>query len=174
MADRPPRAVRLVLAALIGFHGLAVVGSLARGTPPGDAIRQVTRPYEKLMGVYQNWTMFAPNAPRSTRWMRLEGQGEDGTWRALEPPAGPPPDVVLATRYRRLGKVERNLLDKRRRFARRSLIEWHCAREAGTGRPLRRVRVSEVTVRTPTPAERRQGLTHGPEVAAVEERSCPG
>ena len=76
---------RALTSLLLLLHLAAVAGSLAIGTPPGDLIRKGSRGYERLVGVYQGWSMFAPNPPIVDRWMVVTGQDQSGEWVTLPP-----------------------------------------------------------------------------------------
>lgn len=165
---RGPALTRGLVSLFLVFHLCAVAGSLAKETRPGEIIRTITAPYEQLLGVYQSWNMFAPNAPKRERWMNVLGKTHAGTTQALPPLMGPRPDTPVEWRYRRAGKLERTLLIKRRKRGRMDYAKWHC-RESG----MARVRLYEVRVQTPSPKDR--GRRDGARtVTELRDQRCDG
>ena len=137
---------------LLLLHLIAVVGSLAIGTPPGDLIRSASRGYERFAGVYQGWSMFAPNPPVTDRWMVITGRTPSGEWISLPPLMGERETAAIELRYQRAGKLERNLLSSSRKRALRDYAQWLCRQHGVT-----RVRIEQVSQRTPKPSARREG-----------------
>ncbi|MFT5685505.1 MAG: hypothetical protein ACI8RZ_006457 [Myxococcota bacterium] len=158
---------RAVTSLLILLHLTAVVGSLAIGTPPGDWIRTHSRGYERLVGVYQGWSMFAPNPPIADRWMEVTGQTADGAWIPLTPLMGSREDVFVEWRYQRAGKLERNLLSKSRSRALKDYARWLCAQE-----DVDVIRIEKVDTRTPAPARRRAGEPPTEKRTVVRTERC--
>ena len=137
----------LLLALLV--HGLAGAGSVADKWAGWDGLRRVTSPYERLVGATQSWNMFAPNAPSSSRGLEVAVLRSDGEWTVVSPsyvPARPGRSIW----YRRMGKVERNLL-KDEAARRREVIARHlCATGTAEG-PVFGVRMVKVERKTPLP-----------------------
>jgi hypothetical protein len=158
---------------LLVFHLLAMLGSVLIGSPVGDAIRQVTRPYEHLLGVYQGWNMFAPNAPRSTQWMEVTAQ-VNGAFAPedVASMSGRPSPLVKWT-YSRRSKFERQLLDGGKRSLRAGLARWLCrSTEAELGQ-VSHVELWRVSMATPTPVERAPGATWEETRTLLERWPCP-
>lgn len=156
------------LALFLGWHSLAVLGSLGADTAPGAAVRRLTAPYERLLGVYQNWNMFAPNPPAITEWMEVEDTPRGGGAPTVHPgPHGPPPAGPVVFGYRRAGKFERTVMKANEKALRRAIIDARCARAAAAGAPLARVRFLRVSRPTGAPAS--APLSR----AEVHRRPCP-
>lgn len=130
----PPPPVRLTwgraaLLAFAVFHGLTAIGSTLSGSAVGDAIRTVTRPYERAVGVYQDWPMFAPNAPTGTFW--LEVVARDDAFEEVDRWPLYSGEVVRSEvlwGYDRLHKLERTLGKSNRKPGREALLERECQR----------------------------------------------
>lgn len=158
---------RAVTSLLLLLHLTAVVGSLAIGTPPGDWIREHSRDYERLVGVYQNWSMFAPNPPISDRWMEISGRTGDGDWIPQTPLMGSREETWIELRYQRAGKLERNLLSKARRAALKDYCRWLCEQSG-----VDTVRIKRIDQRTPSPADRRAGAVAPLKRSTVRTEDC--
>lgn len=142
----------------MAWHGWAVVGSLGRERDWGKDIRTHTRTYEKALGIHQNWSMFAPNAPRSSIWMDVEG---DAVWDevlTIQPPLGQVLPGPIEWHYRRLGKLERLGLKKSHSDIRRALARTWCARMDARKETVTAVRFYQNWVTTPSPSKRRKGI----------------
>jgi hypothetical protein len=158
--------------ALLVLHLSAVVASLLHGSPPGDLLRRWTRPYEHLAGVYQQWNMFAPNAPRATEWMEVVGLDPAGGRHPLPAVAGPPSGEVQWL-YSRRSKFERQLLGRGKGELRRGVAQWACAGAAAQGLPLAAVELWELRARTPPPAARVPFPQWERERSLLEQWPCP-
>ncbi len=118
---------RVLLLGFVAWHGLASVGSMANGTAAGDAIRTVTRAYERGLGVYQGWPMFAPNAPTGTFWLEFVGLDGRGNEVARWPVYGGEVDRdAPLLGYDRAHKLERTLGKDNRRPGRQALLRRGC------------------------------------------------
>jgi len=159
---------RALTSVLLLLHLTAVVGSLAIGTPPGDLIRTGSRGYERLVGVYQGWNMFAPNPPIVDRWMVVRGQDQSGDWVTLPSLMGAREAVFVEWRYQRAGKLERNLMTKSRRRALRAYGHWLCEVHDA----MVTVNVERHSQRTPAPAEARAGATATMESTTIRTQRC--
>ena len=165
----PSLAVRrALLSLLLIWHLVAVGAALALETAPGKAVRRYTRDYERLVGVYQNWNMFAPNPPQVDNWMQLTGTLASGEAVTLAPLVGARDDVWLELRYLRAGKLERNLLSEKRQKALQHFARQQCAQQPG----LVQVMVTHVKRRTPTPQARRGGEAPALSTQVVAEVAC--
>ena len=172
MAWNPDRRRRVAVNLFIGFHALMIVGSLANGTAVGTVIRKVTGPYERFIGIYQNWDMFSPNAPRESTWTEISGLTASGAIIALPGMVEPPATTGVRIRYQRLGKLDRNLAKKERRAIRRGMTAWECANYTGED-ALRYVIFTEVKRKTPAPADWQDGATRAEARREVERVRCP-
>jgi hypothetical protein len=157
---------RALTSLVLLLHLTAVAGSLAIGTPPGDWIRKYSRDYERLVGVYQGWSMFAPNPPIADRWMEVSGRSQEG-WIPLTPLMGSRESVWVEWRYRRAGKLERNLLSSSRRAALADYARWLCGES-----DVDTIRIERIEQRTPAPAARRQGAEPETERTVVHTERC--
>jgi hypothetical protein len=166
------RLRRVAANLFILFHLTMIVGSLSQSHPVGKAIRRVTGPYERLLGVYQNWDMFSPNAPRVSNWAEMTGLTRDGREVALPLIIGAPVESGFRWRYDRLGKFDRNVVKKERTSLRRGVAHGYCATYADQG-PFRFIRVEEVTRKTPTPAEWLEGKRRTDARKVVQQVACP-
>lgn len=149
-AGRAARRTRAALSVFIVWHALSGVGSVLKRHPVGEAIRTVTRPYEQILGVYQSWPMFAPNAPSERAWVEAEVSLEQGGAQSLEPLVGERADAGFSWFYLRAGKYDRNLPDPNNRFLRRAYAHWLCRQASASG--LAPARVSLIAASRPTPA----------------------
>lgn len=84
-ADRPVLRLRLpmrlLLSALILFHGLAIFLWLAPASPASAGVRAVTRSYMTWSGLWQSWGMFAPEPSRLNVYLSAQITYRDGTQR---------------------------------------------------------------------------------------------
>lgn len=133
-----------------------VLGFLTRDTGPGGWLRDQLRPYESLVGVYQNWNMFAPNPPGVDQWMEVWAIDAAGNKTALAPIRGERDQAHVEWRYQRAGKLERNLLNKKRRRTLKAYARTRCPLVPGT----QKIEITRVRRHTPSPGERRDGETH--------------
>ena len=82
----PPRRpasgvlVRIVMSLLVLVHLGASATYYFRDTEPAKKVRKHTRKYEQLIGLSQNWDMFAPNPPRSDHYHEAEALTPQGDW----------------------------------------------------------------------------------------------
>ena len=172
MAPLSDRLRRAAVNLFIVFHALMVVGSLANGTPAGTVIRTVTGPYERFLGIYQNWDMFSPNAPRESTWTEISGLTASGAIVPLPGMVDPPATSGLRTRYQRLGKLDRNLVKKERKAVRRGMAAWECRHYKGED-ALRYVIFTEMKRKTPPPAAWLDGADREEARREVERVRCP-
>ena len=125
--------------------------SALEGAPGVASLRDwLTLPYERLIGVHQNWTMFVPDAPRSTTWMEATGF-RGGIASPVEMPEGAP-EPGFKFLYSRAGKFERTAADEKP--LRASLVRYLCRRAAEEGAAYDEIQFDRLTVRTPRPADR--------------------
>ena len=157
-----------MVGAFVAFHLLAMAGSMAIGTPPGDLVRKLTRPYERWMGVYQSWPMFSPNPPRSVEWLEIRGQTAAGEELVLPPLWGGVTPSTIAWRYSRRSKLERTLLMDNRRLGRKELLAAACAEHAD----LQRVWAVKVVERLPGPSRAGDPRAE-PDERDLEKMRCP-
>lgn len=165
--------LRVAASGALLFHLLAMSGSVLIGSPAGDAVRRLTRPYEHLLGVYQQWNMFAPNAPRATEWMEIRahvsGAAETHELAAM---AGRPSRAVKWT-YSRRSKFERQLLGSGKRALRAGVAEWACRSAADLPGPASQVELWKVAMTTPQPAARADGQAWSESRTLLERWRCP-
>ena len=159
---------RVLTSLLLLLHLTAVAGSLLISTPPGDWIRQHSRGYERLVGVYQGWSMFAPNPPIVDRWMVFVGKDQSGEWVTLPPLMGARETVSVEWRYQRAGKLERNLMTTSRRRALRAYGHWLCEVHDS----MVTVNVERHSQRSPSPEDRRAGATPTVERSTIRTQRC--
>lgn len=179
LPDRGARTplARALLSLFVVWHVVGMGASLGKKTPVGKAIREVTGPYEKLLGVWQSWGMFGPNPPFGTSWLKVEGTTSTG--RVVELPAlvGEKDFDRIDWTYSRIQKVERNMFDKSKQSLRASYGRMLCREftgEAAAGQPPERlveVRIRKDRTMTPKPGQRDQV----PEVVVVplQTVTCP-
>ncbi len=139
---------RVALSVLVVVHVLAGAANVARDTAPGAAVREWTKPWEKVLGVHQTWPMFAV-APTSTNLLRPRGVPRHGGELVDLPgllPGEPPMDGVIWV-YSRGGKVERNAVAGKRDYLRQSFARYLCAEHP----ELKAIRFDRWTRRTPPP-----------------------
>ncbi|HHO53513.1 MAG TPA: hypothetical protein ENK18_22250 [Deltaproteobacteria bacterium] len=139
-----------MLSVIVLLHGAAVFGSLLSRWPVGRAVRAWTEPWEKVLGVHQNWPMFA-YAPRQTTWVELIGHREDGTQVPIPLLPGELEPGWFMTGYVRAGKLQRNAEPERRERLRMALVRWSCRHQVAQGDPVRRVSVIGAERQTPAP-----------------------
>lgn len=155
------------------WHLLAMAGSMFRETPIGTAIRDITKPYEKVLGVHQTWTMFVPNAPRSTQWAEAIGvlpSGEHVLMGSLADNT-----TSFTWQYDRFGKFERNVLPEKKGALRTGYTRALCRMAAEEGVDLRGVVLVKNTQPTPPPSERGDVARSAWPIDQREfrERPCP-
>lgn len=174
-AARVARWSRGALSVFIVWHALSGVGSVLKRHPVGAAIRAVTRPYEQILGVYQSWPMFAPNAPSERAWVEAEASLQDGGTRPLDPLVGERADAGFSWFYLRAGKYDRNLPDPNNRFLRRAYAHWLCRQASAAGLAPARISLVAASRPTPDPATRlRQPDAREPVAReALDAFKCP-
>lgn len=155
MEHRPPLATRAVLYGVAVLYGLIIAGSVGQDLAIGKALRDnVTRPFEKVLGVHQTWPMFRV-APRETTWLTVHGVRRNGQAEVLDVlPGEPDPNGIRAT-YDRLGKLMRNAAVHRREKLRMGIVRWVCRTEKAAGDPLHTVQLRRHDARTPPPGSGR-------------------
>ncbi len=161
-----------VATVFLAFHLLMMAGSLLVDLPVGAAIRTLTGPYERFAGVYQGWDMFAPNAPRVTTWVEVEGRTAAGERVALPSISDDPDDRKINLRYLRRDKLGRNLAQTHRATLQRSAADRACAVSKAEGAPLRAVHLVALRRSTPTPGARRAGEAPILKRETLLERRC--
>lgn len=151
-----------MLSVIVLVHGAAMFGSALSRWPVGQAVRAWTEPWEKGIGVHQNWPMFA-YAPRDTTWIELIGHRADGS--TLQIPLLPgefDPQRSFMLGYVRAGKLQRNAAPQRREKLRMALVRWACRHQGSVGDPVRRVTVVGFDRQTPMPGEYQLPRTEWP------------
>ena len=152
-----PRRARLGrwgLSAFLVFHLVASGASFGKKTELGAAVRTLTAPYERALGIWQSWGMFGP-PPGGSSWMMAAGLLPDGREIPLEPLVGELSYDRTEVHYDRVRKVERNMFDSDKAPLRRSVGEWLCRQQAERGQPLVSVRFWKEQDVTPSPRQRR-------------------
>ncbi len=129
---------RLFASGVVLVHLLAMAASALRV----DALRAVTMPWEKVLGVHQTWPMFV-NPERRTVWIRVVGEREYGTPVEIPALSGRPPAVIWT--YDRRDKLVRNAVSSKREYLRTAIVRWACRQDPR----LERVAVERRFVRTP-------------------------
>lgn len=170
--SRPHWIVRIVVGLFLCVHGWAVIGSLARDRPWGQWMRAKTRPYESALDLNQNWSMFAPDAPRHSRWMKVEGVLADGTTIDIQPPIGQPLPGPVEWHYRRVAKLERLGLGKKHSDIRRVLTKTWCKEHRDAGVPLKKVRIHQYWQPLPSMKKRRKGTMPDVKSKLRQELRC--
>lgn len=135
---------RVALSLCIVMHGLAGLANVTRESPAGAALRTMTKPWEKVLGVHQTWPMFV-SPPRATSWLTFTGIRADGTEEVLRPLDGEPDVSGVVWVYSRRGKLERNAVADKREYLRTSVVRAECAAHPD----FTHIRVDRVTQRTP-------------------------
>jgi len=148
--------MRALLSLLVCVHLVAMAASALRNLPPGAALREWTRPYERTLGVHQTWPMFG-SPPRSTRWLVFHGLTDDGQLVDLPQLLAPPDPESVIWRYQRRNKFLRNATADKRKYLRAAMVRWHCRQGQQAGLDLRQIHIERFTVRTPSPF-----TDHGP------------
>lgn len=138
---------RVALSLFVVAHVLAGAANVTRDTPAGEALRTVTKPWEKVLAVHQTWPMFAV-PPRSTNWMRVWGEpSAGGPMVPLHPLPGEPPHGGVIWVYARGGKLERNAVAKKRNYLRSSMARALCREHP----ELASIQFERATRHTPPP-----------------------
>ncbi len=146
--------VRAAAVLFLVWHVLTVGGSIARDTPPGAFVRKhLTGTIERTLGIYQTWSMFVPNAPRSSTWLVATGRTADGEEHPVAVLGGDLPPDRIEWFYRRGGKFERNATSKSKGSMRKTWAWWACEREEAAGRPYKSIMLQRAERRTPPPSE---------------------
>ncbi|MEC7946808.1 MAG: hypothetical protein VX265_04525 [Myxococcota bacterium] len=149
-----------------------MIGSLARERDWGADMRMRTRTYERALGIHQNWSMFAPNAPRSSVWMAAEAETARNETVVLRPPLGRLLPGPVEWHYRRLGKLERLGVKKSHSDIRRALTRTWCRRMHDDGTPITAVRILQYWQPTPTMSQRRRGRKPDVKHKVRQELKC--
>ncbi|MCB9777891.1 MAG: hypothetical protein H6742_04955 [Alphaproteobacteria bacterium] len=142
--------VRGLLSLFVVWHLVSMGASLTKKTAPGAAVRIVTGPYEKALGIWQSWGMFGPNPPLGTSWLKVDGLRDDGSTVVLEPLVGEKDFDRTDLTYSRVQKVERNMFDAKKQSLRDGFAAWHCRRDPG----LVTVVIRKERHMTPKPGQR--------------------
>jgi len=138
---------RVALSLFVVVHVLAGAGNVGRDTAPGKALRDLTKPWEKVLAVHQTWPMFAV-PPQSTHWMEVTGiRGGGAEPVPLDALPGEPPHDGVVWLYLRAGKLQRNAIAKKRDYLRASITRRMCLENP----ELRAVRFDRASRRTPPP-----------------------
>lgn len=148
---RTPTSRRLLSAFLV-FHLVAMGASLAKKTAAGAAVRTVTAPYERVLGIWQSWGMFGPNPPLGTSWPVVRGTTVDGQEVSLPALVGEKPFDRTDWRYSRIQKVERNMFDAEKGSLRVGYATWLC--RSWQGPALAEVRLGKQRHMTQKPGQR--------------------
>jgi hypothetical protein len=138
------RLSRTWLSLFLVWHLAAGVVGNARSTKAGQALADVVRPYEQLLGIYQRWGMFAPHPPRKTIWPEAVGYTAAGE-RVILPIAWTDPDGDGVRRtYDHTTLLDRNLIGGDHKRLRAGYIRWLCNQADADGRPISRVEIYSV------------------------------
>lgn len=151
------KITRTLYTAFLAFHLLAMTGSIFQGVAPINEVRKVlTRPYERTIGVHQNWTMFVPNPAQSTTWFRAIGEprSDPGTELELEVLHGRPDPEGVILHYARKNKFDRNMTAKRRDELRAGYVRYLCRIHKEQGVPMSHIAFDAMRMQTPPPGER--------------------
>jgi hypothetical protein len=142
----PGVRTRVLLSLFVVWHLLVSAGSVLKRNPVGAAIREVTGPWERLLGVYQRWPMFvSPGAV--TPILQLVGIDAEGGERVLPfLPGEPDPDGVIWV-YERRDKLMRNAMTEKNDGLQASLVRYACDSDAS----VVAVRLDRVARRSPAP-----------------------
>ena len=178
MPTSPPEASaaswrRGALSAFLLFHLLTMGASLGKKPELGAAIRVVTAPYERGLGIWQSWGMFGPNPPMGTSWMKAEGTTIDGAVVALPVLVGELPTDRVEGIYSRSFKVERNLFDKKNKALHKHFAHYLCRTQAEAGVEILSVRLWKERHMTPRPQRRRVTRVDGVQVHELAKVDCP-
>ncbi len=153
MPDKGPARSRTLFSLFLLFHFLCMGASLGKSTALGSAIREVTGPYERILGAWQSWGMFGPNPPLGTSWLRATGTTPAGEEIPLPVLVGERPADRYEWRYYRLTKVERSMFTKKNDELREGLAHWLCRTQAESGVDLESVQIWKERHMTPDPAD---------------------
>ncbi|MBX2797701.1 MAG: hypothetical protein KTR31_08540 [Myxococcales bacterium] len=143
---------RAVLSVVLLCHLLAMAGSLLTPTPLGPVVRTVSMPWEKVLGVHQNWPMFV-TPPRTTRWIEVQGVRADGSRLPLNLLPPEPPRDAARWVYDRRGKLARNTVSSSRKRIRMAVVRWACRTQRQAADPIRQVALIRYGRVTPPPSE---------------------
>ncbi len=119
----PPIAARLALVVWLVLAGIFAL----EDQPPVKPVARALAPVRRLFGISQSWSMFAPNPPRATYWLQVEGR-EDAHWEALPQPGTTPLEAGFRFRYDRANKLARGLVLPSSARDRKHLAQWWCDR----------------------------------------------
>ncbi|MEL6342111.1 MAG: hypothetical protein AAFV53_03190 [Myxococcota bacterium] len=158
----------ILVSLFVVYHLVMIADSIGRHTTAGAAIRPWIVPYERTLGVYQNWRMFAPNPPRSYQWMEMTLTDAAGNTQPLPLLMGARPPRQLELRYQRAGKLERNLLSQSRRKSLDRALRHLCTQHTDA----KTITVTSAVQKTPSPAARRRGELLPIKRTVVKERRC--
>jgi hypothetical protein len=172
---RPPLAAgllaRVVLSLAVSWHLMASAAHYARNTSIGRDLRQHTRPYERTLGLSQNWNMFAPNPPRSVIWLETKALDAQGNWEDV-PRVTNNDDGPVRLSYWRGGKEERYLFMDEKKGLRRRKAKKICERFDAAGTPMAAVKFRRSWMRTPSPEDARRGEKPKPNGKDLEQYQC--
>ena len=132
-----------------------MVASVAKNSTPGAVLRDVTVPYERFLGIWQQWGMFAP-APNGSSALMATGFSADGEAQ-IRPVLFGERGVHFAWFYDRSLKLERSTFttrSSRARALRRSYGQWICQQAEANGSQLTHVELWKRRILHPTPAQR--------------------
>ncbi|MCB9777625.1 MAG: hypothetical protein H6742_03595 [Alphaproteobacteria bacterium] len=180
-AFRPNRGIvwagRIFAMLFMAWHGTATVASSLQehAEPLAEVRRELTRPYEKLFGFHQSWTMFVPNPPRGTTYLRATGRKKDGTDIPLPTVVGAPDPDAIAWFYDRDGKYERNVTGSKRTGLQLGYTHWQCRLAKERGIELVSVLIEAPSIRTPKMNKRAKTPRPKRTRKVMEERrrTCP-
>ena len=120
----PPLYARITL-----LLWLAVATVLAFDDRPwARPLAELVAPVRRGAGLSQSWAMFAPNPPRHTFWLEVEGR-RGSRWEALAQPGTTPLEDGTRWRYSRANKFARGLVNKAARRDRAWLATWWCEQD---------------------------------------------
>ena len=108
---------------------LGVAGVLALDHLPAlQPVAAALGPARRGLGISQSWSMFAPNPPRSTFWLEVEGR-RGARWHPLPQPGSAPLQDGPRWRYSRASKLTRGLVAEAATRDRRHLAQWWCRQD---------------------------------------------
>ncbi len=155
--DRPAsprwrRAIALLVAAQLALIGVDQVFRMARGRPPRVMTAELT-----LVSQHQNWSMFAPDAPRLDVTWRVDGVLSDGSHVELTDDVVPELAAHTGFRYSRWHRLRNSLINNPPQllwpFGRYVCRRWRLHHPGGVGPRLDRFElVARVRPLLPQPA----------------------
>lgn len=115
-----------ILARVVLGVWLLVAAVLAADDLPAlQPVAQFLAPARRGLGISQSWSMFAPNPPRATYWLEVEGR-RGARWHTLDQPGSTPLEQGRRWRYSRASKYTRGLVAQRAKRDRGHLAQWWC------------------------------------------------